>query len=109
MTSSVIKSPSNSIKKPKLQASNSKITSPWTKKLRLINTLMKLKFGSLIKDALGTSDSKIMPGNYMSIMDFTKNMEPLTISMEVSKEEKSLEPKALKLVFKPVEINGLAM
>ena len=50
-----------------------------------------------------------MPGNYISIMDYIKNMEPSITSMAVYKEAKNLVQKISSWDFKPPGINGSAM
>ena len=50
-----------------------------------------------------------MPGNYISIMDYIKNMELSTISTAVYKEVKNWVQKISNWDFKPPEISGFAM
>jgi len=108
MISSMIKSSSNSIKSQKHLGSPSKILFLSIRNPRLTNILIRSKYGSLSRIIPTTSDLRIMPGNYMLIMDCRKDMELSITSIPASREEKNSARKALKLASRPAEITGSA-
>ena len=109
MTSSATKSPAKSTKNLKHQVYNLNKVSHLTKNLKLPSILMRSRCGSPTKATPGTSDSKTTLGKSTSTTDCTKSTEPSTTSTEVSKAERILVPRVLKLASKPAETIGSAM